>query len=74
MPRKHDINTADTVTALTRLTVQALRLAGPAGAEARDKACRLAAEAWSLLREDYPEEAERMNGVLHYLTGPRFKD
>lgn len=71
MPQKHD---GDTVASLTQLMVQALRLSGPAGAESRDEACRLAAEAWSLLRRGYPDEEEGMNGVLHYLTGPRFRD
>jgi hypothetical protein len=33
-----------------------------------DRACRLAAEAWSVLRHDLPREAERYTGLLHRLT------
>jgi hypothetical protein len=36
-----------------------------------DLACRIAAEAWAVLRERRPEEAEKLNGALHYLTHPR---
>lgn len=35
-----------------------------------DRACVLAAQAWSLLRHEAPAEAERLNGLLHYLTAP----
>ena len=33
-----------------------------------DLACRLAAEAWLALHDASPEEGERMNRTLHYLT------
>ena len=35
-----------------------------------DLACRIAAEAWSAIRLLQPQEAERLNGALHYLTRP----
>lgn len=54
------------ITAFAKVTARALRMLGDAGE--KEKACELAAEAWSVLRADYPKEAERMNGVLHYLT------
>jgi len=53
---------------LNKILVKALRQYGEAGHG--DEACTLAAEAWSLLRHDAPQEAERMNGLLHYLTAP----
>ena len=33
-----------------------------------DLACRIAAEAWSAIRQTWPGEAEKLNGALHYLT------
>ena len=33
-----------------------------------DEACRMAAEAWALLRTEQPESAEYLNGILHALT------
>jgi hypothetical protein len=60
------------VAALNRLFVQALLRIGEGGdADAIDAACRLAAQGWSLLRHDWPREAERLNGLMHGLTGPR---
>ena len=60
------------VTALNRLFVQALLRIGKHGdAEDLDAACGLAARGWSLLRHDWPRNAERLNGVMHSLTGPR---
>lgn len=54
------------VSALNRLLARALR--GLAEAGEGDAACRLAGEAWSLLRHRYPREAQRMNGLLHALV------
>ncbi len=53
---------------LNRLFILALKRLGEAG-EA-DAACRLAAQGWSLLRSEHPQDAQRLNGVLHYLTRP----
>ena len=54
------------VAALTRLFARGLRALGEAGQP--DKASKLAAAGWSALRHDHPAEAERMNGLLHYLA------
>lgn len=54
------------INALNRLFMRALLLAGEAG-EA-EPACRLAAAGWSMLRHDYPREAERLNGAMHALA------
>jgi hypothetical protein len=54
---------------LDGLLRQALIALGQAGEQ--DHACRLAAEAWSLLRHDLPHEAERYTGLLHRLTATR---
>lgn len=51
---------------LDGLLRRALIALGQAGEQ--DHACRLAAEAWSLLRHDLPREAERYTGLLHRLT------
>ncbi|MGB5948836.1 MAG: DUF2249 domain-containing protein [Parvibaculum sp.] len=56
------------VSSLNRIFIRALKRLGDAGDI--DAACRMAAEAWSLLRHDWPEEARRLNGVLHNLTSP----
>ncbi len=56
------------LTKLNKLLVRALKDLATTGR--RDEACAFAAEAWSLLRHDTPREAERMNGLLHYLTAP----
>lgn len=56
----------DDLAELNRIFVRTLRMLGDAGE--RDPACRLAAEGWSRLRHHHPREAERLNGVLHYLT------
>jgi hypothetical protein len=53
---------------LNKVLAKALREL--AGAGRAHEACALAAEAWSLLRHDAPKEAERLNGLLHYLTAP----
>src|SRR5690625_4642395 len=65
-------NIHDVVVELSKLTVRALRELGNAGPEARERACQLAGQAWALLHREHPDAAERMNGVLHFLTGPRF--
>lgn len=59
----------EVTTGLGRVLARALRELGESGRT--EKACDLAAEAWSLLRESEPKEAERMNGVLHYLTNAK---
>jgi hypothetical protein len=60
---------SDLVGKLDGLLRRALIVLGEAG-EA-DCACRLAAEAWSVLRHDLPREAERYTGLLHRLTATR---
>lgn len=64
-------STPDTeVTAINRLFVAALVALAQAG-EA-EQACRLRARGWSALRHANDREAERLNAVLHSLTGPRY--
>lgn len=58
---------APVVPPLVRLFVQALRELDAAGEP--ERACMMAAQAWSLLRHDFPREAQRLNGLLHALTG-----
>jgi hypothetical protein len=53
---------------LNRLLIRAVKALGDAGEP--DLACRIAAEAWATLRMEAPDEAERLNGALHYLTRP----
>lgn len=60
------------VVELSKLMVRTLRALGEAGPEERERACEFAGQAWALLHEDHADAAERMNGVLHFLTGPRF--
>lgn len=61
--------TADPVLSpLNQILIRALKRIGEAGDT--DAACRLSAEAWSLLRHDWPQEAQRLNGVMHFLTKP----
>ncbi|HEX2530768.1 MAG TPA: hypothetical protein VHK70_04775 [Burkholderiaceae bacterium] len=60
---------SESLAALNRLFMQALLGMGDAGES--DAACRLAAQGWSMLRHDYPKEAERLNGVMHSLTSPK---
>ena len=57
----------ETLAELNRLFVRSLR--GMADAGQVDEACRIAAEGWSRLRHVAPREAERLNGVMHYMTG-----
>lgn len=46
-------------------TLKALHAAGEG-----ERACRLAADAWSALRAFHPEEAERLSAALHFLVRP----
>ena len=46
--------------------LKALRALGKAGRP--DEASRLAASAWSVLRHEHPREAERVNGLMHWLA------
>lgn len=46
--------------------VKTLRQLGEAGRP--DAASRLAARAWWALKEPHPREAERVNGVMHFLA------
>ena len=57
---------ASLVDALTRVFARACRQLGNAGHPS--DALRLAAEGWSLLRHRYPDDAERLNGAMHYLS------
>lgn len=57
---------AAAVGALTRVLVQACRQLGKAGRPS--DAMRIAAEGWSALWTTYPDDAERINGVMHYLA------
>jgi hypothetical protein len=54
------------VSGLGRLLDRALRRLGEVGQE--KEACRLAAAAWALLEGNWPREARRFEGTLHYLT------
>lgn len=58
----------DDLHVMTRLLIQAVKALGDAGRT--ELACRLTAAAWTTLRKKRPREAERLNGVLHYLTRP----
>lgn len=49
-----------------RLLIRGLRALRDAGEG--ELACRLAGEAWSAIRGTLPDEAERLNSALHYLT------
>lgn len=59
------------VAGFNRLLIRALKALGDAGQT--DLACRIAAEAWAALRKERPQEAERFNSALHYLTRPYSK-
>jgi hypothetical protein len=61
-------SSADSLSELNKLLVKVLRELAASGHQ--EEACRFAAQAWSLLRHDAPREAERHNGLLHYLTAP----
>ncbi len=53
---------------LNRLLIQALKALRDQGEG--DLACRIAAEAWSVVRKASEGEAEKLTGALHYLTRP----
>lgn len=57
---------APAVRALTRAFVQACRQLGKVGRPT--DAMRIAAEGWSALWTSFPDDAERINGVMHYLA------
>ncbi|TXJ06350.1 MAG: hypothetical protein E6Q27_03960 [Aeromicrobium sp.] len=57
---------ADPISETTDVLVRALRALGNAGQP--DTASRLAARAWWALKSQHPREAERLNGILHYLA------
>ena len=57
----------EALTELNRLFVKSLR--GLADAGQAEEACRIGAEGWSRIRHVAPREAERLNGVMHYMTG-----
>lgn len=57
---------SEAVAELNKLFDKALRALGDAGKQ--DDACELAAKGWTLLRQEWPKEGERLNGTLHYLT------
>jgi len=61
-----EVVTAAVVNALTRILVHTCRELGKAGHPGT--AAQLAAEGWSLLRDDYPDDAERLNGAMHFLS------
>jgi hypothetical protein len=61
-----DVVTEDVIIETTDVLVKALRGLGQAGRP--DAASRLAATAWWALRTQHPRQAERINGVMHYLA------
>lgn len=65
VPSPEVINAA-VIDALTRILAHTCRELGKAGHPST--AAQLAAEGWSLLRDDYPDDAERLNGAMHYLS------
>jgi hypothetical protein len=62
---------AEALAKLDDLLRKALLALGSAGQT--DLACRLAAEAWNLLRREMPREAERYSGLLHRLTATKHR-
>jgi len=58
----------DVLAELNRILIKALRDLDAAGRQ--DEACRYSGQAWSILRHQFTKEAERHNGLLHYLTAP----
>ncbi|MCC7350957.1 MAG: hypothetical protein IT446_10335 [Phycisphaerales bacterium] len=68
MPDTGDSTTQQCLKDLNKTFIKALRHLAEAGQG--DQACQLAAQAWSFLRHNLPDEAERLNGLLHYLTAP----
>lgn len=62
-PAAHD---AAAVQALTRAFIHACRQLGKAGRPS--EAMRIAATGWGALWTSHPDDAERINGVMHYLA------
>ena len=58
----------DPTAALNREFTQALRALRETGQA--DLACRLAARAWRALRHSHPDEARRLERLLHHLVNP----
>jgi hypothetical protein len=56
---------AAVVSGMTDLLVKAVRALGAAGQP--EEASRIAGKAWWVLKE-YPRQAERVNGTMHYLA------
>jgi uncharacterized protein (DUF2249 family)/hemerythrin-like domain-containing protein len=65
-PVAEDLTTLDTEAALLRLVLRAASELADAGQG--DAACRLAAEAWTVLRSSRPELAVRVTAALHRLV------
>lgn len=61
-------NVDDSLSRLNSLLIRAAKALAEEGQT--DTACRIAAEAWAVLRKSRPEEAEQLNRALHYLTRP----
>lgn len=59
----------DHLPAPNRLLIRAVKALSDTGQT--DLACRLVAKAWATLRNERPDEAERLNGALPYLTRPK---
>lgn len=60
------IGSGDAVRPLNRLFIQALKALRDKGEG--DLACRLAAQAWLVLRDGEADEADRLTAALHVLT------
>ena len=54
---------------LNGLFIRALKALGEAGQA--DLASRLAGEGWKEIRQQHPDEAEKLNGALHWLNRPK---
>lgn len=63
-----DVAPKGPVAQLNELFIRSLKSLSEAGQT--DLACRLAGEGWKELKGQYPAEAERLNGALHWLTKP----
>lgn len=65
-PQAQDQAGDDGFEALLQVLTRALRRLGQVGHP--EDANRLAARAWSSIRHAHPDEAERLNGAMHYLS------
>lgn len=65
-PGSHRPGCTEREAALLRALTRALRKLGKAGDP--DAANRIAARAWSEIRQSDPDAAERLNGTMHYLA------